>query len=361
MLQRKELTVIIVNVIITKMVLMFPKEIISNSGNAAWIQTLYNIAAAFLLFFIISKLYRGKKNVIELAGMCGGKLLKIIVGLVVFASLIVNYASIIRVFPETIKIVLLQDFNVEFITVIFMAAIGVGAYIGIQSLARVNYLFMPVIGGVFVLFLLCLIPYYNVYNLLPILGNGAGKIFGSGFNTLSLFSDVLLLNIFLPYYENNSEAKKSGQRALIISSVIILAILLSYCLIYPYPVSEEFMIPIYQLARIINLGSFFSQFEAIFQFAWSVMLLLYSAVYVYALCYVWQITFGLKFYKPVIFPATIISGAIALLPDSIVQLVINEKLENIIVYPIAFLLPVVFGVVSRKYYGTGKDRKIEKA
>lgn len=361
MLQRKELTVILVNVIVTKMVLMFPKTIISNSGNAAWLQVLYNIAVAFLLFMVISMLYRGKKNVIELAEMSGGRALKIIVGLLVFATLIINYASIIRIFPETIKIVLLQDFNVELITVVFMTVIGIGAFIGIEALAKVNYLFMPVICGVFVLFLICLIPYYSIYNLLPILGNGAGKLFGSGFNTLSLFSDAIILNILLPYYENNSEAQKSGQRALVISAAVILTILLAYCLIYPYPVSRKFMIPIYQLARIIHLSTFFSRFEAIFQFAWSVMLLLYSAIYVYVLCYVWQITFGLKFYRPLIFPVVIISGAVALLPDSIIQLIINEKWENIIAYPITFLLPLIFGAVSRKYYGAGKDKKHEKA
>ena len=361
MLQRKELTVLLINVIITKMVLMFPRTLISNSANAAWLQALYNILTAFALFFIISKLYRGKKNIIELADISGGKPLKIITGLIVFASFVINYASIIRVFPETIKIVLLQDFQVEFITVIFMAAIGLGAYIGIEAIARVNYLFLPVIGGIFVLFLLCLSPHYSVYNILPIFGSGAKKIFINGFNTLSIFSDLLLLNIFLPYYANNMEAERSGRRALLISSPVIILILLSYCLVYPYPVSEEFMIPIYQLARIINLGSFFSRFEAIFQFAWSVMLLLYSAIYVYALCFVWQTTFSLKYYKPLIFPVTIISGAIALLPDSIVQLVINEKWENIIVYPLAFALPVIFGFVSRKYYGARKDVINEKA
>lgn len=361
MLQRKELTIILVNVIVTKMALMFPRTIISNSGNAAWIQALYNIAVAFVLFFFISKIYRGKKNVIELAEMSGGKPLKIIVGLLVFISLVTNYASIIRIFPETIKLVLLQDFNVEFITVTFMAAIGIGAFIGIESIARVNYLFMPLIGGVYVLLLMCLVPYYNINNLLPLLGNGAGKIFGNGFNTLSIFSDVLILNIFLPYYKNNSEAQKSGRRAIFISSAIVIAILLAYCLVYPYPVSREFMIPIYQLARIIHLSTFFSRFEAIFQFAWSVMLFLYSAIYVYAICYVWQITFGLKYYKPLIFPIVIINGALALLPDSIIQLIINEKWENVVVYPITFLLPIIFGFVSRKYYGMRKDKDNEKA
>ena len=360
-MQRKELTAVIVNVIITKMVLMFPKTMITNSSNAAWIQALYNIAVAIILFFIISKLYKGKRNIIELAGMSGGKPLKIIVGLVVFASFVINYASIIRVFPETIKIVLLQDFNVEIITVLFMTAIGIGAFFGIEAIARVNFFFLPIIGGIFFMFLLFLIPSYNIYNLLPVFGGGAKKILGSGFNTLSLFSDLLLFNILLPEYKNSREANKSGWRAILISAPIILAILISYCLVYPYPISGEFMIPIYQLARVINLGSFFSKFEAIFQFAWSVMLLLYASIYVYALSHVWQLTFDLKYYRPLIFPVVIISGAISLLPDSIIQLIINEKWEDIAVYPIAFLLPIAFGFVSRKYYGIRKEKEIENA
>lgn len=99
--------------------------------------------------------------------------------------------------------------------------------------------------------LILLIPYFNINNIFPILGNGVYSITVKGINTISLFSDILLLNILLPYCENTSEAKKSGWRAIYISATIGVVILLSYCLIYPYPVSREFMIPVYQLSRVI--------------------------------------------------------------------------------------------------------------
>lgn len=67
------------------------------------------------LFWITTKLYRSNKNIIQLAEMTGKKWLKIIVGVVVFVVLLINYSSIIRIFPETVKIVLLQDFKIEFI------------------------------------------------------------------------------------------------------------------------------------------------------------------------------------------------------------------------------------------------------
>ena len=110
------------------------------------------------------------------------------------------------------------------------------------------------------------------------------------------------------------------------------------------------MIPVYQLSRVIHLGNFFSRFEVIFQFVWSILVLIYSSIYVYALCYVWQITFDLKYYKPLILPVVIISGIVAVLPSSVVDLVKSERLEDIIVYPVAFLLPILFGFYSKKIY-----------
>ncbi|MCH5209509.1 MAG: GerAB/ArcD/ProY family transporter [Oscillospiraceae bacterium] len=351
MLQRKEMTALLINLISVKMLLTFPRIFIINAGNAAWIQAIYNTAVVFLIFFLTVKLYRGRKNVIELAGMRGGKGLKILVGMIVFVILLINFSSIVRIFPESVKSVLLQDFKIEVIVIAFVIAIAIGAYIGIQSIAKINYLFMPVAGAVFIAFMLLLIPYYRLCNIMPLMGQGYKAILGKGFNTLSLFSDIIFLNIFLPYYENAGEAKQSGIKALAISAIIAVIILSGYCLVYPYPSSKEFIIPVYQLARIIHLSSFFSRFEALFQFAWSILILLYSSVYVYAMCYVWQITFNLKFYKPLIFPIVLISSVVAMIPSSMLDLISTEEIKSMIVYPTAFLLPVIFGIVSRKYYG----------
>lgn len=357
MLQRKEMTTLLINVISVKMLLTFPNIVIINSGNSAWIELIYNTITVTLLFWVTLVLYRGNKNVIQLAEMFGGKGLKIFVGVLVFATLMINFASIIRIFPETVKVVLLQDFKIDAIIGAFIIAIAIGAYIGIEAIAKINNIFMPIAGVAFVIFIFLLIPYYRFENIMPILGTGLKGIFLKGFNTVSLFADILILNILLPYCENYSEAKKSGWRAIYISAVISIVIVLAYCLIYPYPESEQFIIPVYQLARAVHLSNFFSRFEALFQFVWSIILLLYTSTYVYTLCYVWQITFNLKYYKPLVFPVVVISGVVALIPSSIVEVFRAEHWEHIVVYPVAFLLPIIFGAVSRKYYGSKKLKK----
>lgn len=351
MLQRKEITALLINIISTKMLLTFPKILIMDSGNSAWIQALYNTVIVFFIFLLTYKIYRGNKNIIEIAEMSGGKGLKILVGIVVFIALMINSASIIRLFPETVKIVLLQDFRVEAILVVFLIAIGVGAYMGIEAISRINYIFMPIAGTVLLIFVLLLLPYYRFENILPLFGEGYKAIFVKGFNTISLFSDLLLLNILIPHCKNLNEVKKSGKKAIWISGIIAVVIMLSYCLIYPYPVSKDFIIPVYQLARIVHLSSFFSRFEALFQFIWSIIMLLYGTIYIYTMAYIWQISFSLKHYKPLIFPIVVISGVIGMIPASILDLMKSEHIENIIVYPVVFLFPIIFGLISRKYFG----------
>ncbi len=357
MLQKKETTALLITLISTKMFLTFPRVIILDSGNAAWIQVIYNTLVAVLLYAMAWTLQRGNKNVIQLADRIGGTGLRILIGAIVFGVLMVNCVPIIRIFPETVKVVLLQDFNVNVIIAGFLVAIGIGAFIGLEAIAKINYMFLPLAGFVFTAFVVLLIPNYRPYNLMPLFGEGFKNIFLNGFNSVSMFSDIVLLNILLPYCENAESAKKSGWKAIFIGAAIAVIILLSYCMIYPFPASKEFMIPVYQLARVIHISSFFSRFEAIFQFVWSILILLYSAAYIYALCYVFMITFGLKYHKPLVFPITLIAGTIAMIPDSLIEVVKGGKTESMIAYPIAFLLPEIFGAVSRKFYGEMKLKR----
>ena len=71
MLQRKEITALLINVISTKMLLTFPKILIIDSGNSAWLQIIYNTAIIFFVFLLTSFLYRGNKNIITVAEQGG--------------------------------------------------------------------------------------------------------------------------------------------------------------------------------------------------------------------------------------------------------------------------------------------------
>ena len=355
MIGKKELTGVLITVIVVKMLLAYPRELVTVSGQAAWIQVIYVSLVALALILVSNQVYAHKQSVMELAHMVGGKGLRIAVGIIIFLILLANFSTVARVFPETVKIVLLQNFNADIILMVFAVAAAIGAYMGIRSVSRVNYMFLPIAGGVFIGFLLLLMPYYKINNITPILGEGADKIFLSGFNALSLFSDIILLNVLLPYSKNLSEAKTVSIRTIIISSIVALLIIAAYCLAYAYPVSQDYILPVYQMSRMIHISSFFSRFESFFQFIWSILILLYASIYIYAMCGVLQRTFDLKYINPLILPVTILGITIAGIPSSVTNAIQLEKYVNLVEYPIVFLLPIILGLLTRNKGGVRNE------
>ena len=208
-------------------------------------------------------------------------------------------------------------------------------------------MFFPVAGIVFVAFIIMLVPEMDFNNLFPILGKGLPAVFFGGLEGMSIFTDLLLLNILIPYMKNVDAYRKSGTKAIVIGGGCACVILFLYALSYVYPASAEFIIPVYQLERLINLSDFFSRLEALFQFIWSISILLYCSLYVAILSLVWRDTFDLRHSKPLIAPISIILVGAAALPVSLNDMLAVEAHINRWIYIPAFLIPLLSGVVLK--------------
>lgn len=349
-MNKKQLTLITANAITVKMLMTYPRAFILISGNAAWITSLYCTIIAVIAFTFIRYFYGINKNVIEIAGDCGGAWLRIVTGVAVFAVMTLNLISLIRIFPEIIKLVLLQKTYVELIGLVFLAVLVLGARCGIESIGRVHSIFIPIAGAIFLIFILLLIPEFNTEAAAPILGKGIFKVFGEGISGLSLFSDLLLLNILLPHSENLDAYKKSGTKGIIIGGICASIIVGAYCLSYVYPVSEIFYIPVYQLERLIHISSFFSGFEAIFQFIWTISIMLYGALYFAVLTDVWKLTFRLKESAPLLSPIAVMIVGVAMLSKSMSDMVDVEFSIMKWIYIPALFIPLIFGIISKYKY-----------
>lgn len=344
---KKELTSILINLISIKMLLTFPRNMVISSGNAAWMEGVLATILTLILFWITTSLYKSNDNVISLAEQAGGKGLRIFIGILLIIILIANISSSMRSFPESVRTVLLPNSPLELIILAFAITIAIGAYNGIESLSRIHSIFLPIAGIVLIFFFILLFPHFKINNIFPIYGNGIPKILLHGASSVSIFSDLIVLNLLLPYCKNRQEALKSGYHSILISGFIVIMILFSYTLVYPYPSSTEFIMPVYQLTRIVKIGSFFERLEAFFEFTWSICMLLYASLYLYIICLVWKSTFKIPYYKPLIFPILIIISTIAFIPSSVVDMIRFQDINIMIMTPLAFLLPIIFGIYSK--------------
>lgn len=347
MLTNRQLSSVIINAIVVKMLVTFPRSVFAYCANSAWLAGIYATTVVFGLFCVMNPLYRTKKNVIGLAERVGGKILRIITGIAVFVVFSLNFISVIRVFPEIIRLVLLQKTYVEVIMTVFVIVVIFGASCGIESIARVQQIFLPVAGFVFLAFIIMLVPDLHFGYILPILGNGARSILFDGLSVMSVFVDLLILNILIPKMKETENYQKAGNRAIWAGGACAVLIFLFYGMCYAYPTSAEFIIPVYQLERLINLSDFFSRLEALFQFIWSISIFLYCALYAAVLAEVWGETFKLHHTKPLIAPIVIALVGVALLPESLNDMIRVEAIVNRWLYIPAFVIPIVIGLIFK--------------
>ena len=348
-IQKNELFYMLVNIITTKMFFTYPRYMVNNSGNSAWIQCIYVSLIYAVIYGVTLNLYKKTSNVniLDAAKAVGGKTMKRTVGILLCAILILNMAVTIRALPESIKTVLLPHTPMKLLMIFLGFAIALGAYMGLYSIGRICSLFMPVAAVVFVFLIFLLIPDYNATNLFPVLGKGTYNLFVKGLSSLGIFSDTIIIFVLIPFFRNYSELKTASTKALAVSSVISFLIVFMYNLIFSYPASEDFMMPIYQVSRLIKIGDFFQRLEAFFEFVWSISMMLYASLYLFTVCYVWKETFDLKYYRELIFPFTIIIISLSYLPASTVQLSNTGSIISVFTIPLCIFLPAITALSFR--------------
>ena len=346
-LNQRQLTLLMSNLLITKMTLSFPRYLFKTSGNAAWIQAIYMSLLAYIILRLSLAFFKyvGNKSILGLSESLGKKPLKMAVSLIVAFIIVIHTTTEMRTFLESVKIILLPKTKIEYILIFFGATVAIGALCGFNSLSTINALFFPFCLFFIGSLVLFLIPTYNINNIFPLFGTGVKNIFATGILDMHCFSDLLALNLLYPYIGDIKTIKNSGTKAVLISGASLTLICLAYGLTYPYPYSTEFLLIPYQLSRMVKAGEYFQRFEALFEFVWTLTHLLYSAIYVYILCLVFQNAFKLRSAKSLIPCIVALLSLISFIPSSVVELLDASNILKRFMAPFALFLPIIIPLI----------------
>ena len=349
-ISERELTLLLANLLSVKAIFAFPKAVFATSANAAWIETIYMSLLVWTMVEAWALTYRktGKRSIIELAEIIGKKPFKIAVGFAAAFVFCVNFATELRVFAESVKIILLPKTDIEYIMILLAVTICIAWKSGLRAVVTINAIFFPVC----LVFLGFIVGFLNknycINNIFPVLGNGTGAILKGGFKNISCFSDILALNMLIPHTEDIGAVKRSGRKALAVSAVTMLLICLSYALCYPYPWTKEYLLPVYQLSTRIRAGEYFQRFEAFFEFVWEISQLLYSTIYIHLISEVFAKTFNLKDKTVICYGAAALITLAALKPMSIVGVLQTSGITDRLAAPFAYFLPIIIPLMYIK-------------
>ena len=345
-----EAATVIINVICTKVFLNFPRKVAEDAGTAGWLMTIYVSILVFLAFFIIARLYARfeGKDLIDIGEHIGGSIGRILVGSIVIVFLLYMTTMYLREFGENMKVINFTVSPLSFVAIFFVVGMVVAAYVGLEAIVRFHAIAVPIIATGFLTIIVAVLPLANFVNITPILGTGAHEIFVSGFFKISLYGELLLLFLLIPFLQTHDNFTKTGYTALGFSSFFLIIAAVVVVAVVDYPVTIESFLPIHRLATLINYGRFFQRIESVFVLIWAAAGLLYLSIAFFFIVYIFKKAFKLEYYKPVIVPFAVLVFNLSFLPPNLMAAVqLETQYFRTYAWIITFGMTIMLLVMAR--------------
>ena len=281
---------IITLVIINKVILILPKEIISNTGSSAWLNTIYVSIIAILLAWFISFLFKNFQglDILDVSDFLGGKTLKNIIGILYILLLIIVPIFVLKNFTETLKSIYFRTSPFIYILLFFIVSTTIANHFSSKVLAKANLILMILSFLGIALILISSFKNFSVEQIFPIMGYGAKETFVTGITSLFSFSSIGYLFILGPLLDKPQDLKKISILSITASGIYLFSTVICILLSFSFSFKSGESISLYLLTRTIDFGRFIQRIDAIFIFMWIVSTLLYICFAIYFAIYLFK-------------------------------------------------------------------------
>ncbi len=357
-----EATALMVNFVFANIMLVFPRDMIKYGGSACWIIPIIITLIAVCYFAIIVKLYKniGSLDLLDISNAIGGRVFKVIVGLLITVFLVFTVSIFMGAFSQTLKIISLDQSSFKYVGMLFFVGMTVSAFYGIEGIARISAFLIPLIVIGFILITLGVIPEFRINNLFPILGEGIISISKGSIINLNVFASIIILFLMVPFFKKQN-LKKVGFSYIIISGILLLWSTISFILVFPYELAIDKKIPVFQLARHIEFGNYVQRIESISVLISSICAIIFLGTLFNFIIYVLEKSLDLKQTKPIILPMAIIVFSLAYLSKMLNFDFLGNSFVNV-TWLCGMIIPVILIIIGsvKKVGLKGKGDKNEQ-
>lgn len=333
-----ELVFVISNSVISKLFLVYPSAFAALGASASIILAVFTSIIGLLFTIATIYLYKNKKD--DISHMIGKKIFKIPFVILTIALFTGNQGYFVRSVAESLKISILPESPLFFITLIYMIGVLICSHTGLKAIIRAHSFIVPFTLIMALILLLSSVTNFDYYNIFPIMGNGS-QMFMYFLILASYFADFMLLMFLMPFASEKATYKKIAIPSFIISSVMLIVIIAIYTLTIPYNTSGSFFIPVYRISQYVSYQSFLSRMESIFTIGWMLSYFITSATYLYVTSMLTGRLFNSKGYRPYMYAISLVIFGISFIPQNTNQLI---EWSNFFATPrliIGMLLPLL--------------------
>ena len=350
-------------VIINRMILNTPKEIIKNSATSAWINVIIISIITIIFILVICKLYKNfaGKDILDISEYLGGKILKTIIGITFLLLFLYVAPVVLRNFCDSLQKIFLPNTPITYIMLFFVIGIIIANKLGLPSIIKINIIIVGLILITAIIIFIAPVSYFNFSNLFPIFGNGVNETFFSGLTNLFAFTGIGYLYFIMPFLNKPENFKKIALTSTIISSVYLLLSVISLIGLFSYLTTSKDIFSIVLLTKVINLGGFLERIDAILMLVWILSFLTYLSFILYFTLYTYKKITNLKDQNGVLYLFTALIFGLALLPQNVIKInFLDNELLKFLTIPFVFILPlIIFILANLKYKRKSKVQKRE--
>ncbi len=337
---------VLVNLIFVQVLLSYPQDMAVFGGSAGWMIPVVSTFMVLIYFSVIAALYKnvGSMDLLDISQRVGGRVFMVIMGFLTAGFLFFELSAGLGGFSQTLKMISLDKSPLGFVEILFLLGIICCAYYGIEAVARISAFLLPAVIVGFLLITIGVIPQFKINNLLPILGNGYMPVVRGSLYKLSVFSPLLLLFFLVPFFKSRY-IKRVGYMTILISGLLLSWATLSFLLLYPYQISADNKVPVFQMAKHIEFGNFIQRIESVFVLVCSISSLLYLGVIFTFITHILKKTLSLKKSRPIILPLAILALTLSDKLKGMKLDLVNSRLSDLI-WLVGLVLPLVILVLG---------------
>lgn len=219
--------------------------------------------------------------------------------------------------------------NIFFVILIFIIASAITSNLPLSSITRTCLLIIPFILLSILFLFIANIENFNLTRFLPILGNGFNQTFISGITNIYSFSGILIIYFLPPLLKNNKDINKIIPISILLFTIFIILATSILLFIFSFFMAEDKILPLYEAARYIEIGTFFVRLESIFLLIWMFAFSCYLTICIKFSMHIFKKITNIKNSNILVYPLLILMFSISLIPSSYS---IVKKYESII-YP----------------------------
>lgn len=350
-------------VMINRLILNNPKEIIENVGTSAWLNVIVISILAIIFVLIICKLYKNftGKDILDISEYLGGTFLKKVTAIIFFILFIYVATIVLRSFCDSLQRIYLPNTPITYIMLFFLVGMIIANKLGFSAIVKINvFIVFTILLSIIIIFI-APINFFNFLNLFPIFGNGINETFFSGLTNIFIFSGITYLYFLMPFLKKTEEFKKIAVISIVISSIYLFLSVVNLVGLFSYLMTSEDNFSVLLITRVVKLGSVFERVDTIFLLVWILSFLTYLSFILYFSLHTYKSFTNITNQNVSIYTISALIFGLALLPKNVVEVnFLENTILKVLVLVLLFGFPLILFILANlKYKLKNKRQKRE--